>query len=173
MSHPLWRPLAKNIDPNCVHYQVLRLLREVGHLTPAQLRERRPDITSVMCAQHLYKLDRVGHCWSARITRKRVVYFSTPEARDEYIAKGGIGGIGYIEPLKPKPPRAPSYVKADPEAPAIVPAHVKVQVCPHWTHDPRIQFPPDLKRLPPDMQGAGFVAEWNRLRTTKKETASC
>ncbi len=165
--HPLWKPLAKNAPANCVRYQVLALLREVGYLTAERLTELRPDITRVQAAHHLYMLHRIGHCWSKRITRKVVTYFATPELMEA------------DEPApKPKPkPMQNVATKLDPQAPAKIPEGVTVQVCKPWTHDPRTQVDPAIKRLPPDMQGAGFVAEWNRLRrstsTPKKESASC
>ena len=150
--HPLWKPLSRNAPKDCVRYQVLALLRDVGELTAERLHELRPDITRIQATHHLYMLHHVGHCWCKRLTRKHAIYFATPELMEQHAPT-------------PKPkPRERSYTKADPQAPAIVPEGVKITIGPSWTHDPRIQFAPGTTRLPDGLKGAGFVDEWNRLR---------
>lgn len=49
-------------------------------------------------------------------------------------------------------------LRLDPAAPAIVPRSVTVTICPAG-HDHRFTIPPGVK-----IDGAGFVAEWRRLR---------
>ncbi len=158
MTHPAWKMPPAN-HANTQRYKALALLRERGHLTTEQLRDA-TGWPMADCATHLYVLTERGYCWSVRVTYRHSIYFSTPEAAERYDGRRW-------EPSQVKPrPNRPRPVPAA-EGEVIVPEGVQVQVGPAYTHDSRFQFAPGTTRLPEGMQGAGFVAEWNRLRRSR------
>lgn len=108
------------------------------------------------------QLMKTGKLHRARTGYHDSRYFVDPAVRDAYLAQVG----EYVPPAQ-RSHRAISRVSLDRNAPVVVPANVKVTICPSWTHDPRIQFDPAITRLPPNLKGAGFVQEWNRKRRSR------
>lgn len=146
----------------------------VGRVLDLALRERQIDVHRVVNAttgmnaaqaqQALRQLHESGKLFKARVTGKVTLYFIDQAERDAYVAEHG-----EYDPKAPvRKAQKPGALKLSKDAaPAKEYPPPKVTICPSWTHDPRIQLDPSIKRLPEGMKGAGFVQEWNRKRRSR------
>ena len=166
---------------NSMRSRVLEAIRAARSGTPAELAKLLPSYTPSQVGRYLASLAEHGLIYPARTAHKTTRYFiDKTEAQAHLDANGG----PYVPP-ELRGNTTASKTRPLRQAPAPLPPGavveerdgVKYTVGRPYTHDTRFQFPPGTKRLPAELEGAGFVADWNQRRrstsTPKKESASC
>lgn len=154
-------------SPTSKRQRVLDVMHELRSGTAKDVAARLPHMTAWECGHYLCSLGRYGALHSARTSAKHSRYFVDRDEAQQYLQVHG----AYVPPALRGDTAASQTVTLRHATMRLDPAQVTIQrdgaqvtVGRPYTHDPRYQFPPDTTRLPPGMQGAGFVADWQQRR---------